>query len=197
MFAVTNVANATDCGSDKECKESLLYANISLPDNIGAKYCKENKVNNISIVWSGVNDKRSNNELGILQKGKEESRILESKPVAELLNERVKDLLTRCGYNLNDKAKVNVGINLDEFFADTKKGIIIGKTEAKSAITIDLRNAYRSYELNFSASKEIKGFNGKKLSKLESSLGEVLVMVLEEFISSKQFVESVQELNKI
>jgi macrodomain Ter protein organizer (MatP/YcbG family) len=85
---------------------------------------------------------------------------------------------------------------LTEFFAGSKKGLITGETDAKGTMRMNIVKEGRSVDFEFGGQVHDKGLRKKNVKRIESTLSDVLAMMINNVTSTNQFSEAMKDLSK-
>ncbi len=176
-----------------------LTATIKLSPTIGSQCAPSMGKGVAPIVWSGVNDKRPAAVIGVLTQKKEQTEVVASEPVAKLLEQGLKTMFEKCGYTFASNANaagIKMSVDLTDFFAGSKKGLITGETLAQGMMTVSVVKAGRSVDFEFGGEVHDKGLRKKNVKKIESTLSDVLAMMINNVTSTNKFAEAMNDLSK-
>jgi uncharacterized lipoprotein YajG len=176
-----------------------LTAKITLSPAIGAQCTSAMGKSAPSIIWNGVSDKRGTSAIGVLTKKNQETEVVPSEPVAKLLDRGLKTMFEKCGYTFASNANANgvkVSADLTEFFAGSKKGLVTGETEAQGMMKLSMVKGGRSIDFEFGGQVHDKGLRKKNVKRIESTLSEVLTMMINDVTSTNKFADAMNELSK-
>ena len=172
-------------------------ANIKVSPDWGKAQCAAQPGLGITIIWDGVEDKRSNPVVGMLKKKKEEFEVKLAATVDATIGEAVKTVFSNCGFAVETKkeaAGVVTSVEVVEFFAGAKKGFLTGETDAKGSLVLHFNKAGGTYDFNLGATKSDKRLKKRDIKQLEEVLTGLLESLAIQIVESPQLFEEVKKI---
>lgn len=151
---------------------------LNLPGHFDKTVCPTPVWNHLPVVWNGVNDLRSSDDIGVLEKkGKTTAMIYAEPTLAQVIDEALKQLLPFCGLKLQkltNDSLLNLSVEIEEFYAGVEKKFLTGKGSAQSRLSVIVKNqnqTTQSVEVGFQIeSKKVRSRNIKQLEKILNEL---------------------------
>lgn len=162
---------------------------LQLPADFMAKTCSVPAWKDLTILWRGVKDVRTEPEIGrqTKKKGKDPISILSEPPLDVVLDRILRDLFSACGIRIlkEGESERELSAEIVQFYAGVEKRLFTGKSEAKSSLRFILNRGGSltktfdvGYELESSRTRQ------KDIKQLEQTLNELLARTLEQIPKS-------------
>ncbi|MFA4974765.1 MAG: hypothetical protein WC683_19355 [bacterium] len=119
--------------------DPVVYFDI--PPGLFQQACSQKVWSGVTAKFAGAKDMRDRKELGLQVKGDAEMRVYSSRAIDELFTSALGDLFEECGMNLVAKVPEEgmvITADIREFFVDSEKGVVTGKSRAQSLITFNI-----------------------------------------------------------
>lgn len=172
----------------QEEKELLT---LRVPPQFFMGICPKKPFSGIKVYFQGVEDKRGDKILGVVtkKKGKDPIRVYSDPPLEVLMQNYLNSLFDECGMQLAknaSQAPYRLSAGIEAFSAQEVKGILTGKGEAKSRLSLSATGGGRTVRANVGYGVEFK--KGKKhgIERLEETLNELLRETLRQLVVSDQ-----------
>lgn len=170
---------------------------LSIPDGFVGEVCKKPVWNNLPVKWEGTVDKRTLPEVGVqTQKGKEPQPIMAEPQLDKAFDAAIEKLLTTCGMKFVGKADDNdmhLSAEIREFYVGVKKGLVTGKSEAKSSLTFLSRRGGQSATVTVGTEIESKKIRSGNIKQLTSTLNELFTETLKQIPTTWEMVVMVSQ----
>ena len=158
---------------------------LQLPPDFLAKACSAPPWKDVTVLWQGVKDARSDPEIGRQTKkeGKDPTLILSEPPLDLILDRALRDLFSSCGIRLltEGNAEKGLSVEIDEFYAGVEKRFLTGKSVAKSRLKFLVkRNGALTNTVEVGYELESRTVRQKGIKQLEKTLNELLWRTLEQ-----------------
>jgi hypothetical protein len=171
---------------------------LSIAPDVTAKICSAPIWKSTKAVWDGVKDARTSPEIGYqTQKGKETIKIMPTRPLAQVLDDELKGILSKCGMQFikvsedDDDANVlHISAEIREFRAGVEKKLVTGKGSAASSIAIFARHGGYTNTIVVGYEMEEKKIRTGNIKQMTKTLGELY----SETITAIPEMKEVQEI---
>lgn len=166
---------------------------IAAPQDIGKQACPTPIWKEMKIFWKGTVDERSSTSLGMqTKKGKDPISVVSDRPLKQIIDDGMKNMLTACGAKLLDAKKDDAFVlqaSIKDFSADVQKKTFTGKSNAESSMVYMVEKGSYSRKVTINMEADSKGLRQGKLKQLEKELNKLLADTLLAAIKSNDFVE--------
>ncbi|MFH0799283.1 MAG: YajG family lipoprotein [Pseudomonadota bacterium] len=172
--------------------ESVSIA-LTMPPGTAAEACKIPAWKGLTVAWGGVTDKRPSPEVGLqTQKGKEAIPVLAEPALTSAFDSALRTLFSACGMKFASKeteGAVQLSAEIREFYVGVKKGLLTGKSEAKSGIAFVSRHGNQSATVVVGSEMESKKIRSGNIKQITSTLNDLFADTLKQIPATQEMRE--------
>ena len=155
------------------------------------KVCEGQPWKGKRVLWGGVNDRRLDSPLGVLQKrGNTQVVLVSEKPLNYVFEKALQKMFDDCGSRFvgdEDVFDVAFSVEIERFYASTDKKLLTGKGSAESKVVIQLKKSDQTVsEVESEIRLEEKRIRQKNVKQLTRVIEELFRKTLDQIPQLKE-----------
>lgn len=157
---------------------------FNMQDGFFQEVCKKPVWKGVEAVWGGVVDKRETPFIGTqVKKGGEQLNVGSQPPLAQVMNDALKDLFEECGLALIPNKTPGVLIlsaQIEAFDVSVIKNMVTSKAQAESSLRFIVEKGTKSSMIDVGVELDSKGVRRGSFKALANAANKLLLETLKE-----------------